>query len=79
MQHGAKTLLSVHPDLVPNSLLNPCSKWNLPSKVVLGFENNLKGLSSALLQTGGCSGKGVYRYKVKGEISGCSYLKDERG
>ncbi len=48
MQHGVKTVLFVHPDLVPNSFLNPSSKWNLPSKVVLGFENNLKGLSSAL-------------------------------
>ena len=65
MRHGRKAVLFVHLKLVPKSLLNPSSQQDLPCKVVLGFWNNLKGLSSALRQTGGCSGKEITGIKLR--------------
>ena len=65
MQHERKVVLFVHLKLVPKSLLNPSSQQDLPCKVVLGFWNNLKGLSSALRQTGGCSGKVIRGIKLR--------------
>ena len=65
MQHAGKAVLFVHLKLVPKSLLNPSSQQDLPCRVVLGFWNNLKGLSSALRQTGGCSGKVIRGIKLR--------------
>ena len=70
MQHGAKTLLSVHPTFVLNFLVNLSSKQNLPSRVVLGNLDNLRGLSSALRQTGGCSGKVITGIKLEVKFLG---------
>ncbi len=51
--------------LLRKIVLNPCRKQCLLSKVVLGIWNNLKGLSSALRQTGGCSGKEITGIKLR--------------